>query len=88
MPTKPDRLNYGDTIGIIAPASAPPDPKNIDRSVAALERLGFKPKLAPNVRKRWGYLAGSDRDRASDLMKMFADRKVKAIICVRGGYGT
>ena len=69
MPTKPDRLNYGDTIGIIAPASAPPDPKNIDRSVAVLERLGFKPKLAPNVRKRWGFLAGSDRDRASDLMQ-------------------
>ena len=87
MPIKPDRLNYGDTIGIIAPASAPPDPKNIDRAVAALERLGFKPKLAPNVRKRWGFLAGSDRDRAGDLMKMFTDRKVKAIICMRGGYG-
>ena len=88
MPTKPDRLNYGDTIGIVAPASAPPDPKNIDRSVAVLERLGFKAKLAPNVRKRWGFLAGSDRDRASDLMKMFTDHQAKAIICVRGGYGT
>jgi muramoyltetrapeptide carboxypeptidase len=88
MPTKPDRLTYGDTIGIVAPASPPPDLKNIDRSVAVLERLGFKPKLAPNVRRRWGFLAGSDRDRASDIMKMFADRKVKAIICVRGGYGS
>jgi muramoyltetrapeptide carboxypeptidase len=88
MPIIPDRLNYGDTIGIIAPASAPPDPKNIDRSVAALKRLGFKPKLAPNVRKRWGFLAGNDRDRAGDLMRMFTDRKVKAIICMRGGYGT
>lgn len=87
MPIIPDRLNYGDTIGIVAPASAPPDPSNIDRSVAALERLGFKPRLAPNVRRRWGFLAGSDRDRAADLMKMFADRRVKAIICVRGGYG-
>ncbi len=87
-PLLPPRLNYGDTVGIIAPASAPPDPKNIDRSVAALERLGFKPKLAPKVRKRWGFLAGSDRDRASDLMQMFTDRRVKAIICVRGGYGT
>jgi muramoyltetrapeptide carboxypeptidase len=88
MPIIPDRLNTGDTIGIIAPASAPPDPKNIDRSVAVLHRLGFRTKLAPNVRKRWGFLAGSDRDRASDLMKMFTDRKVKAVICVRGGYGT
>ncbi len=88
MPLIPDRLNYGDTVGIIAPASAPPDPKNIDRAVAVLERLGFKPKLAPNVRKRWGFLAGSDRDRAGDLMKMFTDPKVKGIICVRGGYGS
>jgi len=88
MPVKPARLNYGDTIGIIAPASAPPDPKSIDRSIAVLERLGFKAKLAANIRKRWGFLAGSDRERASDLMKMFADREVKAIMCVRGGYGT
>jgi len=88
VPIKPPRLNYGDTVGVIAPASAPPDPKAIDRSVEALERLGFKAKLAPNVRRRWGFLAGSDRERAGDLMKMFQDRKVNAILCVRGGYGT
>ncbi|MCX6916081.1 MAG: LD-carboxypeptidase [Verrucomicrobia bacterium] len=88
MPIIPARLNYGDTIGIIAPASAPLDPESIDRSVAFLERLGFKTRLAPNVRKRWGFLAGSDRHRAGDLMKMFTDRKVQAIMCVRGGYGT
>ena len=88
MPIKPPRLNYGDTVGIIAPASAPPDPKAIDHSVEALERLGFRVKLAPNARKRWGFLAGSDRERAGDLMKMFLDRKVNAILCVRGGYGT
>ncbi|PWU18612.1 MAG: LD-carboxypeptidase [Verrucomicrobia bacterium] len=87
VPIKPERLCYGDTIGIIAPASAPPDPKAIDRSVEVLQRMGFKTKLAPNVRKRWGFLAGSDRDRAADLMGMFRDRKVQAIICVRGGYG-
>jgi muramoyltetrapeptide carboxypeptidase len=88
VPIKPPRLNYGDTVGIIAPASAPPDPKAIDRSVEAIERLGFKPQLAANVRKRLGFLAGSDRERAADLMKMFLDRRVNAILCVRGGYGT
>jgi muramoyltetrapeptide carboxypeptidase len=85
---KPPRLRIGDTIGIVAPASAPPDPKAIDRSVEVLERLGFKPLLAKNVRKRWGFLAGSDKDRASDIMSMFSNRKVNAIICVRGGYGS
>jgi muramoyltetrapeptide carboxypeptidase len=89
MPTllKPDRINFGDTIGIIAPASAPPDPKAIDRAVEALERFGFKPKLAKNVRARHGFIAGGDRERAADVMSMFTDEKVKAMICIRGGYG-
>jgi muramoyltetrapeptide carboxypeptidase len=88
MLIKPQRLQFGDTIGLIAPASAPPDAKNIDRSVAALERLGFKVKLAPRARSRWGFLAGTDRERAGDAMKMFTERSVKAIVCIRGGYGT
>jgi muramoyltetrapeptide carboxypeptidase len=85
---KPDRLNFGDTVGIIAPASPPPDPKAIDRAAAALEQYGFRPKLAKNVRARLGFIAGTDRERAADVMAMFADKKVKAIICIRGGYGT
>src|SRR5688572_8855350 len=88
MLIRPRRLEPGDTVGIVAPASAPPDPKTVDRSVAALETLGFKARLAPNVRQRRGFLAGSDRQRAGDLMQMFTDRRVNAILCVRGGYGT
>jgi len=84
---KPERLNFGDTVGIVAPASAPPDPQAVDRAAAALEKFGFQPKLAKNVRARLGFLAGTDRERAEDLMTMFADKKVKAIICLRGGYG-
>jgi muramoyltetrapeptide carboxypeptidase len=60
----------------------------IDRSVASLEDLGFRPMLAPHARKRHGFLAGTDRERAGDLMRAFSDHKVKAIFCVRGGYGT
>src|SRR5271170_8128444 len=85
---KPERLCHGDTVGIIAPASAPPDPKAVDRAVTAVEQFGFKPKLAKNVRARLGFLAGTDRERATDLMAMFTDKKVKAIFCMRGGYGT
>lgn len=84
----PPRLQPGDTLGIIAPASAPPEPRNLDRAVAVLEQLGYKVRLSPNVRKRRGFLAGSDRERAGDLMRLFMDRRVNAILCVRGGYGT
>src|SRR5205085_109159 len=34
------------------------------------------------------FLAGSDRERAGDLMQMFGNPEVKAIVCLRGGYGT
>jgi muramoyltetrapeptide carboxypeptidase len=84
---KPERLNFGDTVAIVAPASPPPDPANIDRGIAGLEELGFKVRLPPNLRRRWGFLAGTDRERAGDLMKMFVDPEVKAIFCLRGGYG-
>lgn len=88
MRTLPNRLQPGDAVALVAPASAPPDPKAIDRSLAALEKMGFNPRPMPHVRRRWGFLAGDDRSRASDLMRAFADRSVKGIICVRGGYGT
>jgi muramoyltetrapeptide carboxypeptidase len=85
---KPERLCFGDTIAIVAPASPPPDPKAVDRAVEALERFGFKPKLGKHIRERHGFLAGGDRDRAADVMEMFADKTVKAIMCLRGGYGS
>jgi muramoyltetrapeptide carboxypeptidase len=84
---KPERLRSGDVVGIVAPASPPPVPDDLDHYADALKKLGFQPKLAPNVRKRLGYLAGDDASRAGDLMGMFADDSVKAILCVRGGYG-
>ncbi len=84
---KPERLCFGDTVGLIAPASPPPDPQAVDRAAAALEQFGFKPKLGKNVRARHGFLAGGDRERAADLMAMFTDKKVKALVCLRGGYG-
>ncbi len=87
MHTKPKRLQSGDTIAIVSPSSPAAIPKNIDRAVAMLEALGYRVKVAANARKRHGFLAGSDRERASDLMSVFTDREVKAILCVRGGYG-
>jgi len=84
---KPERLCPGDTVGIIAPSSPPADPMAVDRAVEAVERFGFVPKLGENVRERHGFLAGGDRERAADVMQMFTDKQVKAIICLRGGYG-
>lgn len=85
---RPAALKPGDLIGIVAPASAPSTQEKIDKGAEYLERLGYRVKLGKNVRAVRGYLAGSDEERAADINEMFADKKVKAIIAVRGGYGT
>ncbi len=87
MLIKPKRLNKGDTVGIIAPAS-PPNKENLKRSFPFLEELGLKIKVGKHVYDEHGYLAGSDEKRLADLHGMFADEEVKAIICAGGGYGT
>jgi len=43
--------------------------------------------LGDYVYARNGYLAGTDAQRASDLMRMYQDPSVKAILPTRGGVG-
>jgi muramoyltetrapeptide carboxypeptidase len=83
----PNRLHAGDTLALICPASPPPNPQTIDDSIRALEDMGFKVKPGKNLRKRLGFLAGTDSERAGDIMRAFKDKKVQGIVCVRGGYG-
>lgn len=60
----------------------------MDRSLRALERAGWRVKAGRHLRRRQGFLAGTDRERAGDLMRAFRDPAVQAICCLRGGYGT
>lgn len=83
----PKKLVQGDTIGLISPASAASE-ESFDKAIKNIENLGFKYKLADNLRKKNGYLAGNDFERVNDLNLMFADDEVDAVWCIRGGYGT
>lgn len=85
---KPERLRKGDLIGIISPASTPEDVNRIEIGKNYLESLGYKTELGSNVGKNHGYLAGTDEQRVQDLHDMFSNKKVKAVFCVRGGYGS
>jgi muramoyltetrapeptide carboxypeptidase len=84
----PPRLALGDTIGLVAPASSTRMPERIDEVIAHLQAQGFKVKAGANLRRRTGYLAGSDAERAADLHAAFADPGVKAVFALRGGYGS
>lgn len=85
---KPAKLSQGDLIGIISPASLPEDRSRIEKGINYLEKLGYKTIVGKNVGKERGYLAGDDTERLDDLHEMFANKEVKAIFCVRGGYGS
>lgn len=85
---KPPRLQIGDTVGIIAPASAAFEPSTIREGVETLQSLGFKVKIGKHLKEKYGYLAGPDENRLADLHQMFKDDEVKAIVSLRGGYGS
>ena len=87
MPIKPPRLQPGQTIAIIAPSSPLVAAANLERAVEKLHALGFKTLLGRSVKHRHGFLAGTDRERAGDLMRAFTNPRVHAILCVRGGHG-
>lgn len=87
MLKKLSKLNYGDTIGLVAPGCSFPF-KKFKKAEANLKKLGFRVKYSKNIWERHKIFAGKDLVRAKDLNKMFADKKVRMILAVRGGYGT
>lgn len=84
---RPGRLRPGDTVGLVDPASALWEPMNVEIVEESLAVLGFKTKRGANLLARRGYFAGTDEQRAADVNAMFSDPEVRAIHCVRGGWG-
>lgn len=85
---KPPRLRKGDLIGIVSPASTPATQEKVDNGVRYLEGLGYRVKIGRHVMAQYGYLAGTDKERAEDLNDMLRDPAVRAVFALRGGYGT
>ena len=85
---KPRALKRGDTIGLVGVSGAMHDPEtHFDKMLAGIDALGFKVVIADSCREQYGYLSGTDVSRATGLNRMFADDRVDAVVCMRGGYG-
>lgn len=85
---KPKALREGDTVGLITPSTSVSDPDRLLLAERTLRYFGLKPKFGRNVKKKEGYLGGSVEERVSDLHDMFRDPEVKAVFCIRGGFGS
>lgn len=83
---RPPLLEEGDTVALVAPAS-PLDRALVLRAVEYLSERGYTVKVQLE-REEDGYLSESDENRALELNAMFADPEVRAIVCLRGGYGS
>jgi muramoyltetrapeptide carboxypeptidase len=84
---KPPPLRSGDRVGIVAPASAF-NRERFDAGCAELQKLGYEPIFNNSIFDRDLYFAGTTDRRAHELQEMFVRDDIKAVICVRGGYGS
>ena len=84
-----DPLRPGDTVAVIAPAG-PGKPERTAQVEPLFARFGLSARLYPSCHARhphYSFLAGDDTLRLADLHAALADDTVRAIFCLRGGYG-
>ncbi len=86
MAIRPPILRAGDTVGIVTLGS-PRDTGTIDARIEFLQNMGFNVVVGNYVYSQMGFVAATPQQRASDLMSMFENQDVRAIIPTRGGSG-
>jgi muramoyltetrapeptide carboxypeptidase len=84
---RPRALRPGDRVAIVSPAS-PFDRGEFDAGVAEIRRLGFEPSFDDRVFAREAMVSGPPELRARAFLDALRDPDVKAIVAVRGGYGS
>jgi len=82
---QPRLLKQNDKVVIIATSKRYTG--DITPAVKLLESWGLQVSLGENLFKGANLFAGTDEERAADLQKALDDKEIKAIFCVRGGYG-
>jgi muramoyltetrapeptide carboxypeptidase len=83
---KPPRLRRGATIGVAA-ISGPVDGPRLDLGLERLRSRGYRVVEASNLRRRDGFLAGTDPERTAGYRELVCDPSVDAVFFARGGYG-
>ncbi|MCE5333786.1 MAG: LD-carboxypeptidase [Desulfobacteraceae bacterium] len=82
-----DAVRPGATIALIAPSS-PFDGELYEKGRSILLEAGYRIAPGKSISNKRAYLAGTDVERAHDLMDAILDPEVQAVLCVRGGYGS
>lgn len=88
----PQRLDAGDKVAVVAIASPAQSLRDIHDALELISSSNLSVHI-PERRLMWSanktqYLAGPDWVRVSELNKALSDPTVRAIVCLRGGYGS
>jgi muramoyltetrapeptide carboxypeptidase len=84
---KAGRLNKGDKVGIIVPASPVKEPYRT-RGLEKIKEMGYVPVEVEHILAKNDFLAKKPGDSFDDLQRFFSDREIKALWAARGGYGS
>ena len=83
-----NKLNYGDTIGVVGVSNSLKLYNKYEQFYKAEQffiNKGFKVKRGKYILEDYYGSAGTKEQKAEDMMNMFKDNEVKAIICLEGG---
>ncbi len=83
----PAYLQKGDTVAIVSTARKNPV-DNLKPTIDLLHSWGLEVVIGKTIGLEQNQLAGSDEERAADFQTQMDNPNIKAIWCVRGGYGT
>lgn len=83
----PDKLNFGDTIGVVAPCNPiiGDNIEELDKAKQIVEKSGFKVKLSKNIYSNTNTYSSTAQEKAEDINEMFKDKNIKMIWCAKGG---
>jgi len=84
----PPSLAPGARVALLSPAGPLAGLADLERAERNVRHLGWEPHTFPHALAREGYLAGDDASRLADLNAAIRDRRIDAIWCLRGGYGS
>lgn len=83
----PEFLKEGDRIALVAPARFA-SAELIKNAAEGISAAGYEPVIFEGLDSAENQFGGSDEHRASLLNKAFADSSIRAVLALRGGYGT
>ncbi|MDJ0647433.1 MAG: LD-carboxypeptidase [Xenococcaceae cyanobacterium MO_188.B19] len=84
----PPYLQPGDLAIAIAPSGALKKTDALEQGLEVWRSQGYRVELGEHWDSQEGYLAGTDTQRRQALASAWNNPECKAILCIRGGYGS